>query len=98
MATSPYNLLCDESNERGDSEKLLTVLVRAYEPHNSVIATRHLETVFTAEGIFGALKNTLQKYRLPFVNLVSFTSDTCNVMKGVRGGVIAKLKKNKERL
>ena len=92
----PFNLLCDESNELGDSEKLLTILLRAFEPHTSMVVTRHLDTVgitdFTANGIFLSLKQTLEKYRLSFDNLVSFTSDTCNVMKGARGGVIAKLR------
>ena len=92
----PFNLLCDESNELGDSEKLLTILLRAFEPHTSMVVTRHLDTVgitdFTANGIFLSLNQTLDKYRLSFDNLVSFTSDTCNVMKGARGGVIAKLR------
>lgn len=61
-----------------------------------MIVTRHLDTIgitdFTADGIFVALKETLEKYCLSFSNLVSFTSDTCNVMKGARGGVIAKLR------
>lgn len=86
-------MLCDE---RGDSAKLLTVLVRVYDPERSIIATRHLDTVgitdLTAEGIFTALKETLERYNIPFSNLPSFTSDTCSVMKDIRGGVIAKLR------
>lgn len=96
LQTSPYNLLCDESNERGDKVKLLTILVRIYEPTTCSVVTRHLDTVgivdFTAEGIFSALKDCLESRTIPFTNLLSFTSDTCNVMKGVRGGVISKLK------
>ena len=96
VKTSPFNLLCDESNERGDAVKLLTILVRVFEPNNGIIVTRHLETVgitdLTADGIFTALEETLQKYQLPFSHVMSFTSDTCNVMKGARGGVIAKLR------
>ena len=67
--------------KEGTQKKLLTVLIQAYAPHNSVIATWHLDTIgitdLTADGIFMALKETLQKYHLPFSNLVSFTSDTC---------------------
>ena len=96
LQSSPINLLCDESNERGGSAKLLTVLVRVYDPERSIIATRHLDTVsitdLSAEGIFTALKGTLEQYNIPFNNLLSFTSDTCSVMKGTRGGVIAKLR------
>ena len=43
--SSPFNLLCDEPNELGDSQKLLTILVRLLEPLNGVICTRHLDTV-----------------------------------------------------
>ena len=92
----PFNLLCDESNERGNSVKLLTILVRFFDPFSNVIVTRHLETIgitdCSSEGIFVGLKETLERFKVPFVNLISFTSDTCNVMKGRRNGVIAKLK------
>ena len=94
--SSPFNLLCDESNERGDSVKLLTVLIRLFEPQNANISTRHLDTIgindLSANGIFSGLEETLKKYHLSFDKMVSFTSDTCNVMKGARGGVIAKLR------
>ena len=43
---SSFNLLCDESNERGDSVKLLTVLIRVFEPENGKIVTRHLDTIY----------------------------------------------------
>ena len=93
---SSFNLLCDESNERGDSVKLLTVLIRVFEPENGKIVTRHLDTIgitdLTAGGIFCSLDETLLKYRLSFDKLLSFTSDTCNVMKGAKNGVIAKLR------
>ena len=96
LKTSSFNLLCDESYERGDSVKLLTVLVRMFEPSSNAIVTRHLDTIgitdFTAEGIFTSLKGTLEQAQIPFSNLMSFTFDTCNVMKGARGGVIAKLR------
>ena len=93
---APINVLCDESNDRGDAEKLLTVLVHLYEPTAGKIATRHLDTVgitdFTGLGIFTAIKSVLDAYQIPFHNVLSFTSDTCNVMKGARKGVIAHLR------
>ena len=84
---APFSLLCDKSNDRGDSVKLLTVLARLYDHLNEVFVTRHLETVditdLTAEGV----------YNVPLIgNSLSFVSDTCSVMKGVRGGVISKLR------
>ena len=89
----PINILCDESNDRGDAEKLLTVLVRLFNPVSGTIVTRHLDTIgitdLTGLGIFTAVKSILDKYEINFKNVLSFTSDTCNVMKGARKGVIA---------
>ena len=66
-----------------------------YDPVQCVITTRHIDTVgiqdLTAQGIFTALKDMIESYGIPLCNLKSFTSDTCNVMKGARNGVIAKL-------
>lgn len=91
-----HSLLCDESNDKGDSVKLLTVLIRAYESNNSMIRTRHLETVgitdLTANSIFDFIEEVILKYGLDFSNMISFASDTCNVMKGSRKGVISKLR------
>ena len=102
VRTGPYSLLCDESNDRGDLVKLLTVLIRAYEPNNNQIRTRHLETVgisdLTADGIFKTLEEIIEKHGLTFSNVVSFASDTCSVMKGVRNGVIAKLREKKPKI
>ena len=94
----PFNLLCDESNERGDSVKLLTILVIFFDRLNSLIVTRHLDTIgiteCSAEGIYVGLKQTLERSQVPIANVISFTSDTCNVMKGRRNGVIAKLRES----
>ena len=94
--STSFSLLCDESNERGASEKLLTILLRIYEENTAQIVTRHLETVgitdLTAQGIFTAISQTLQRHGLLFQRMVSFASDTCNVIKGERNGVIAKLR------
>lgn len=65
--SSPFNL-CDESNERGNSVKLLTILIRLFEPQNASISTRHLDTIgiteLTAEGTFPAWMKLYQKRRL----------------------------------
>ena len=94
----PFNLLCDESDERGDSVKLLTILVRFFDPSNMLVVTRHLDTIgitdCSAEGVYVGLKQTLERFQVPFSNLISFTSDTCNIMKGCRNGVIAKLRES----
>ena len=96
--TTTFNLLCDESNDK----ELLTILVRIFNSVNGVLTTRHLDTVaivhLTASGIFAGLESTLKKYEIPFSNMLSFTSDTCNVMKGARKGVIAHLRKEQPKV
>ena len=52
----------------------------------------------TANGIFAGLESTLQKYGIPFSNMLSFTSDTCSVMKGARKGVITYLRKKQPKV
>ena len=102
VKSTAYSLLCDESNDSGDSVKLLTILVRFFDPVREIVVTRHLDTVgitdVSAEGIFTALAETVQKYNLQFSNLLSFASDTCNVMKGARCGVVAKLRGEQPKL
>ena len=76
--------------------KLLTILIRVFEPENGKIVTRHLDAIgitdLTAGGIFSSLAETLSKYHLPCDQLLSLASDTCNVMKGAKNGVITKLR------
>ena len=69
---------------------------------NDVLTTRHLDTVavinLTANGIFAGLESTLKNYGILFSNMLSFTSDTCSVMKGARKGVIAYLRKEQPKV
>ena len=63
-----------------------------------MIVTRHLDTIgiteCSAEGVSVGLKQTLERFQVPITNVVSFSSDTCNVMKGRRNGVIAKFRES----
>ena len=55
-----FNLLCDESNDKGAPVELLTTLVRILDSVNGVLATRHLDTVaivdLTGNGIYAGLE------------------------------------------
>ena len=70
VSAAPFNLLCDGSNER-DQVKLLTILVRLYDPTGGRVVT-YLDTVgivdLSAEGIFTALKSALELHQLPFLS------------------------------
>ena len=41
--SSSFCMLCDISNKQGDSEKLLTILLRIFEEDTAQVVTRHLE-------------------------------------------------------
>ena len=45
LKCTEFNLMCDESNDRGDQCRLLTILVRLFEPRTETVATRHLQTI-----------------------------------------------------
>ena len=44
LKSTPFNLMCDESNDKGDQCKLLTILVSLFDANTDSIVTRHLET------------------------------------------------------
>ena len=80
-----FNLLCDESNDKGTPVALFTILVCIFDSVNGVLATRHLDTMaidLTANGIFAGLESTLKKYG----------------MKGPRKGEIAYLRKEQPKV
>ena len=62
--TRTFNVLCDESNDKGSPIELLTIMVHIFDSVNGVVATRHLDTVaivdLTANGIFAGLESTLK--------------------------------------
>lgn len=45
VRAAPFNLLWDESNEKGDSVKLLKILVPSFDQAITTIATCHLDTI-----------------------------------------------------
>ena len=69
-----------------------------------MVVTCHLYTVgiadLTAEGYLCCLASSPRSTSTPLLisNQMSFTSDTCNVMKGNKNGVIAKLSVLKPRI
>ena len=81
--------MIDESNDKVD--KSCIILVKLLDPELGNVCTRFLDmpvvNIGTAQNIFRALKESLEKNGLSFAKAVSFMSDTVNVMKGCRSGV-----------
>ena len=98
-----FSILCDESNKRGDAEKLLTILVEYLKNPMVKSSPVNLETVgivdLSADGIFSAIRDTLQQHGLSFQYIsVLHQIYTCNVMKGARNGVVANLRQQQPKL
>lgn len=89
-----FSLLIDESTDYG-CDKCLVVLVRYFDMQHGAI-TRFLDmpvcNVGTGEAIFEVLDGTFRKFDIPWTNVVAFTSDNCNVMKGTNNSVLSRIK------
>ena len=87
--SNTFSILMDESNDKVD--KSCIILLRVLDSELGDVRTRFLDmpvvNIGTAQNLFRALKESLQKYGLDFANAMAFMSDTTNVMKGARSGV-----------
>ena len=98
LTTTPifFSLLVDESNDRGVEAKDLVVLLRFFDPSAMKAVTRFIDLPTSNDGsaaaIFAKMDECLVSRGLTYDHLVSFNSDTCSTMKGVRNGVVRHLK------
>ena len=85
----------DESNDRVD--KSCIILVRLLDEELGELRTRFLDmpvvNIGNASNLFEAVKASLDKHGLSFDSMVSFMSDTTNVMKEARSGVQSLIKR-----
>ncbi|KAG5870686.1 hypothetical protein JTB14_003884 [Gonioctena quinquepunctata] len=63
-----------------------------------VVKTRFLDMVATDKGdaasLYNCLRSTLAKHKIPFENMVGFSSDTTNVMVGKHNSIFSNLKRD----
>ncbi len=88
-----YSLIIDESTDIG-MDKQLCVIVRYFSHKRSCIVTTFLGIIplecGTAEGIFTALRQFLDKNRLPAERCIGLGTDGCNTMCGKNQSVMTK--------
>ena len=81
--------MMDESNDKTDKSSI--ILIRVFDSELGNVCTRFLDmpivNIGTAKNLFEALKCSLEKKGLDFSMVISYMSDTTNVMKGSRSGV-----------
>lgn len=98
LTTTPifFSLLVDESSDHGVEAKDLVVLLRFFDPSAMKAVTRFVDLPTANDGsaaaIFAKIDECLVSRGLKYDHLVSFNSDTCSTMKGVRNGVVHHLK------
>ena len=84
-----YSFMMDESNDKTDKSSI--ILIRVFVSELGNVCNRFLDmpivNIGTAKNLFEALKCSLEKKGLDFSMVISFMSDTTNVMKGSRSGV-----------
>ena len=95
MKTRPFSLSADESTTC-HGKRVLTIIVSLTSdmdtPLVEHLASVELDKVDSASSIFSAIESVMEVNSIPWSNLVSALFDSCNVMRGCRNGVEAKLK------
>ena len=96
LQKNKFGLILDETTDVAP-EKQLGIVVVYCDAENLNLTTQFLDLVpvcdNTANGLYGALKASLQAKNIPMNNIVGFSSDTTNVMFGPNESVVALLKK-----
>ncbi|GFO36923.1 hypothetical protein PoB_006342800 [Plakobranchus ocellatus] len=95
MKTCPFSLNIDEATS-SSNKKVLAVLVSFYSPVKQQVVIEHLASVelvkTDASTIFNAIKDLMDSNSIPWKNLQSCLLDSCNVMRGAKTGVEARLR------
>lgn len=90
-----YSIIIDESTDI-TTTKVLAVAIKFHSKKNNSATTRFLDSVDlkseSAQDLFDALNSVLEKQGLLMKNMIGFAADTTNVMFGINGGVVAKIK------
>ena len=95
LQTTKFSVLIDESNKKHGT-KYLHILVRYYHARERRVVTQFYKAVVvntgTAESIVSALNASFEEDSIPWMNVLHIMSDSPNVMRGKKSGVIALVK------
>ena len=80
-----FNLIVDETTDRS-TKKQMSILAQYYDADDSELKCSFKDLVevedSSAQGLYNVVKNCLQLKDIPMENILSFCSDTTNVMMG----------------
>jgi len=78
----PFTILCDGGNDNFE-KKYFGIMVRFWHMQLDKIVTRFLDApivnIATAETLFKAVADTMEKRNIPWANVIGFASDSANV-------------------
>jgi len=89
-----FSLNVDEATS-SNNDKILNVIIQYFDENDGQVALAHLgsrkQNLATAANLLDSIESILQEYGFQWKQVVSVLMDNCSTMRGVRGGVEARL-------
>ena len=90
----PFTILCDGGNDNFE-KKYFGIMVRFWHKQLDMVVTQFLDApivnIATAETLFRAMSDTMEKIYIKWANVIGFASDSANVMVGRRNSVLSRV-------
>ncbi|XP_076336572.1 uncharacterized protein LOC143239424 [Tachypleus tridentatus] len=98
MRNYPFSLNMDESTSNSN-KKVLAILVSYLNLATKKVDVEHLDSIelkkVNSASLYKVVADFFTKNQIPWENLVSSMMDSCNVMRGTKSGVEARIRKEK---
>ena len=95
-ASSLFTILCDGGNDQ-DVREYFATMVRFWDESAHIAISQFLAmpvcNVATAQVMFDALSKELECHKIPWSNVIGYTSDTASVMVGENNSVLSRIGK-----
>ncbi|GBN42147.1 hypothetical protein AVEN_161989-1 [Araneus ventricosus] len=93
LRSSKFSLNIDEATSN-NFKRVLSVLVSYFSPIQNEVIIEHLASVIrvTSESLFKEIVKVFQDHNVPWDNLTSILMDLCNVMRGSKSGLEARIR------
>ncbi|GBL66512.1 hypothetical protein AVEN_259786-1 [Araneus ventricosus] len=96
LRNSKFSLNIDEAASN-NFKRVLSVLVSYFSPIQNKVIIEHLVSVIrvTSESLFKEIVKVFQDHNIPWDDLMSILMDLCNVMRGSKSGLEARIRLSK---
>ncbi|GBN78213.1 hypothetical protein AVEN_45094-1, partial [Araneus ventricosus] len=93
LRSSKFSLNIDEATSN-NFKRVLSVLVSYFSPIQNKVIIEHLASVIrvTSESLFKEIVKVFEDHNIPWDNLMSILMDSCNVMRGSKSGLEARIR------